>query len=380
MTRLSAIFLVSHSSPGGVQELWADLAEGFRARGFDARLMALYPHGQTSHAARSALPWEYVVPQKPKSLRGIFGLVRALVRLFRGQSPGTVFTAMPAANVLAPVAAKLAGTSTHVVISHHSQVSVYNRLLNLADRWTGSLQVVQAVVSVSKTVSASLEDKPRGYRGKRLTIPNALSPRIEQHLDTLAATKDRLRARSRRVVAIGRLSPEKNCAVLVRAAALMPDVEVHIVGSGPDESALKSLAAELNVTDRVFFAGHRAREEALTLLADADVFVQPSLFEGHSLALIEAAKLHLPLVVSDVPSQVEGITAPDGTRCGIVVDAHDDRKLAMEISRLLDDPSRYEAWSRLSGHLGSSATFETMLESYQRLGAGLPPATPSGLA
>ncbi len=371
MTKPSAIFLVTHSSPGGVQELWADLAEGFRARGIDARLIALYPHGQAGHAARSALPWEYVVPQKPKSIRGIFGLIRSLVRLIGSQPPRTMFTAMPAANVLAPVAAKLAGTSTHVVISHHSQVSTYNRLLNLADHWTGSLRSVRSVVSVSRTVSDSLGDKPPGYQRKRLTIHNALPPRIERHLEALAAAENRSEARKRKVVAIGRLSPQKNYPVLLRAAALMPNVEVHIIGSGPDEEELKSLAAELRVTDRVFFVGHRSREEALTLLADADVFVQPSLFEGHSLALIEAAKLQLPLVVSDVPSQVEGVTAPDGTSCGIVVNAHDEKELAVEIERLLDDPSRYRTWSRLSGRLGASATFETMLEAYRKVGEGL---------
>ena len=44
----SIIFLLSHSSAGGVQEMWADLAEGFRTRGFDVRLMALYPYLETA--------------------------------------------------------------------------------------------------------------------------------------------------------------------------------------------------------------------------------------------------------------------------------------------------------------------------------------------
>lgn len=371
MSNPSAIFLVSHSSPGGVQEVWADLAEGFRARGFNVRLMALYPQEQAGHAARSALQWEYVVPQKPKSIRGMLGLVRSLVRLIRGLAPGTLFTAMPAANVLAPVAAKLAGTSTHVVISHHSPVSTYHRLLNVADYLTGSLRSVRSIVSVSNAVSASLDGKPRRYRGKRLTIHNALPPHVEQQVEALSATRSKSQARSRRIVAIGRLSPEKNYQVLLRAAALMPDVEVQVIGAGPDEGVLKSLAADLNVTDRVTFLGHRSREETLRLLADADVFVQPSLFEGHSLALIEAAKLHLPLIVSNVPSQVEGITAPDGTRCGIVIDVHDDKKLAMEIEQLLDNPCHYETWSRLGAQLGAAATFETMLGAYQKLGAPL---------
>jgi glycosyltransferase involved in cell wall biosynthesis len=282
-----------------------------------------------------------------------------------------MFTAMPAANVLAPMTAKLVGAATRIVISHHSQVSTYNRLLNIADRWTGSLSNVQAIVSVSNTVSDSLGGKPHPYRAKRFTIHNALSPRIEQHLQALVTSRGKIQAHGCKVIAIGRLSPEKNYAALVRAAVHLPDVEVRIIGSGPEEAALKALAADLNVTGRVFFVGHRSREEALTLVADADVFVQPSLFEGHSLAIIEAAKLSLPLIVSNVPGQVEGITAPDGTRCGIVVDAHDHERLAFEIRRLLDNPVHYEIWRGLSGRLGSRATFKAMLDAYEQLGAPL---------
>jgi glycosyltransferase involved in cell wall biosynthesis len=103
------------------------------------------------------------------------------------------------------------------------------------------------------------------------------------------------------------------------------------------------------------------------LLAAGDVFVQPSLFEGHSVSLIEAAKLNLPLVVSNVPSQIEGITATDGTRCGIAVEVHDDAALAETIQSLLDDSAQLEHWTARARHLAASHTHEKMMAAYREL-------------
>jgi glycosyltransferase involved in cell wall biosynthesis len=142
---------------------------------------------------------------------------------------------------------------------------------------------------------------------------------------------------------------------------------VVIVGTGPEEDMLKTLAAELGVTDRINFVGHRTRKEALEILSSADVFVQPSWFEGHSLGLIEAAKLQLPLVVSSVPVQIEGITAEDGTQCGIAVDPSDDKALAREILRLLDDTSYFSTWTDRARHLANAITYENMILAYEEL-------------
>jgi len=147
----------------------------------------------------------------------------------------------------------------------------------------------------------------------------------------------------------------------------MPDVVVRIVGDGSEAPALRALAVELGVADRVQFLGFHPRAEALEVLARGDVFVQPSLFEGHSLALIEAAKLGLPLVVSDARVQVEGVSGPDGPLCGVVVGVHDDRSLAREILRLLDDPAHYAAAAARATALGAAATYGAMITSYERL-------------
>jgi glycosyltransferase involved in cell wall biosynthesis len=367
MNHQSIVFLLSHSSAGGVQEIWANLAEGFRIRGFDVRLMALYPYRAQVRETSPDLPWQYVISRRPTAIGAQIKMLMSLVSLLRKNAPDMIFTAMPAANVLAPIAARLAGASTRIVISHHSPVSTHSRILNKIDGWVGSWPNVQTVVTVSDAVGESLHGKPNAYVAKRRTIHNALPPDIEALLTTLSAERERKATHGRRVVATGRLFPQKNYPVLVRAAAHMPDVKVVIVGTGPEEAMLKALAAELGVTDRIDFVGHRSRKEALGLLSEGDIFVQPSWFEGHSLGLIEAAKLQLPLVVSNVPVQIEGITAADGTACGIAVDPSDDKALAREILRLLDDPAHYLTWTDRARHLANAITYEGMILKYEEL-------------
>jgi glycosyltransferase involved in cell wall biosynthesis len=105
----------------------------------------------------------------------------------------------------------------------------------------------------------------------------------------------------------------------------------------------------------------------MQVLASADVFVQPSIFEGHSLALMEAARLGVPLVVSDVAAQIEAITCSDGTRCGIAVGLHDDRALSHALQELIDDPAHHLRWASAAARLADEASFVRMLSSYQSL-------------
>jgi glycosyltransferase involved in cell wall biosynthesis len=163
--------------------------------------------------------------------------------------------------------------------------------------------------------------------------------------------------------------------MLIQAMVDVPDALLEIVGGGEDEAALRALVADLGLADRVVFAGLVPREAALARAASADVFVQVSRYEGHSLALIEAARLGLPLVVSDVPVQVEGITALDGTQCGIVVSVDDPAALASTLRVLQRDPALRSHWADLALRLGADASNARMLDRYE---AVLVPAVQAG--
>ena len=72
-----------------------------------------------------------------------------------------------------------------------------------------------------------------------------------------------------------------------------------MLGSGPEQEALKSEANTLGVTNRLTFMGFK--ENVYEALSGADIFVLPSRSEGHPLGLIEAASIGLPSLVSNIP-------------------------------------------------------------------------------
>ena len=61
MTSRTIVFLISHTTPGGLRELWNDLARGFEARGHQVERTALYPPANGDDAAAGEEGWSYVV-------------------------------------------------------------------------------------------------------------------------------------------------------------------------------------------------------------------------------------------------------------------------------------------------------------------------------
>jgi phosphatidylinositol alpha-1,6-mannosyltransferase len=122
-----------------------------------------------------------------------------------------------------------------------------------------------------------------------------------------------------------------------------PTLRYAIVGVGPDETRLRSLAEELGVADKVIFAGALTDEAVAEAYATATVYVGLSRVEsviyaeGFGISFLEAAASGLPSVAGDsggVRSAVrEGVT-------GSIVDPTDVRAAASAISDFLSDPSK----------------------------------------
>ncbi|MGN6275533.1 MAG: glycosyltransferase, partial [Solirubrobacterales bacterium] len=88
------------------------------------------------------------------------------------------------------------------------------------------------------------------------------------------------------VLTPARLHAQKGHATLLEAAAQVPSAVFVLAGDGPERESLEALAQRLGIADRVRFLGRR--EDVPQLLAACDVFALPSLYEGSSLAVLEA--------------------------------------------------------------------------------------------
>ena len=121
---------------------------------------------------------------------------------------------------------------------------------------------------------------------------------IPNYVDTEAFKPRPSAARSSpRVAFIGRLDQQKNPLALVEGMSGL-DAELVMVGAGSLQGELEQLAKDRGV--RLTMPGRLPHPELPTLLASADLFVLPSLYEGHPKVLLEAMAAGVPVVGTDV--------------------------------------------------------------------------------
>lgn len=147
---------------------------------------------------------------------------------------------------------------------------------------------------------------------------------------------------------VARLAPEKGQDTLLRALAAAcrtrPGLRLLILGEGGRREELIRLAAQLGLSEQVFFAGNRRAPQRF--LRMADVFVLSSVVEGMPNALLEAMQCGLPCISTECGARE--ILAP-GTDCGetaktmdiaeygILVPVGEEEALAGAMLRMLED-------------------------------------------
>ncbi len=99
---------------------------------------------------------------------------------------------------------------------------------------------------------------------------------------------------------VGRFSPEKNLERLLRVwARVGPRARLALVGYGPLEARLRTLASELRLGDSVDFRGPVLQQDLPDVYHSADALVLPSLHETWGLVVLEGMACGLPVVISN---------------------------------------------------------------------------------
>lgn len=142
-----------------------------------------------------------------------------------------------------------------------------------------------------------------------------------------------------RIVFLGQLIHRKGVDILLRALGQVEEAHwrLLLVGDGPGRAEYQQLARQVGVADRTQFVGVLPNREALSLVADCDLLVLPSRFDGWGAVVNEALMRGVPVVCSD--------------RCG-ASDLLDDRLRgevfrAGSVSALADVLGRWIAAGRL---------------------------------
>ncbi|TNF22704.1 MAG: colanic acid biosynthesis glycosyltransferase WcaL [Rhodobacteraceae bacterium] len=140
---------------------------------------------------------------------------------------------------------------------------------------------------------------------------------------------------------VGRLAAVKGIPVLLEALAFlqprMPDLQVTLIGDGPERARLERDAADLGLREMVAFAGYKSQAEVAEALRHTDALVLPSFAEGVPVVLMEAMAAGRPVIATSVAGVRELVE--DGVS-GFLVHPGDALTLVEAITRVLEDPER----------------------------------------
>jgi len=164
-------------------------------------------------------------------------------------------------------------------------------------------------------------------------------------------TREKLRKHfglsGRTILYTGRLAPEKNIDVVMRAFALakksFPDLNFAITGHGSARESLEALAFELDLGKNVKFLGTLHKKEFVKIYQAADIFAIASTAETQCIAMMQALAVGVPVIGVDWLGLGEYVKKANG----MLVEVGDYQAMAKKMKLLLEDNKKYRTQAAL---------------------------------
>lgn len=335
------LHVVGNSEFGGGGIVILDLVAAARTAGYDVSVLTTDPVFQ-GKLREAGVPYVDIdVIRRPiRPLWDLGGLAR-LTSYLRRHRYDIVHTHTSKGGVVGRWAARMAGIPVIVHTVHG--FSFHERSPRPVKLVYGALERFAArACDLVVTVSEELRDVALaagiGTPDRVVAIPNGVGTERVRTTRTRDETRTGLGLAAEDLVAVtpGRLSEQKGHAVLFEALGGLgepPELTVLCPGEGPDREALEEQVARLGLGERVRFLGFR--DDIGDLLGAADMVVLPSLWEGLSIALLEAMAAGRPIVTTAIPSNRE--VSREGA-CAVLVPPGDPAALRDAVLRLAADP------------------------------------------
>jgi len=338
MGKSLAVFLAT-SGHSGVDRIMKTLLPSIADRGIRVDLLHVTGHGP--HIEEKQPHLRVIQLGSSHSFTGLFPLVGYL----RREKPDAILSDKDRVNQVAIIAKHLAGVETKTAVRYGQTVS---RRLENRPGWQKTVHYfsmkylyrrADAIISPSEGAARDLSGFARIPIERITVIPNPID--IGRIRVLAGEPLDHPWFHSREgavIVGLGELTSRKGFDTLIRALAILKrkkPARLFLMGKGRGREKLEKLSADLGLRDEVEFAGFKGNP--FPFLARADLFVQPSRYEGFGMALLEALALGIPVVATDCPSGPREILQ-DG-RFGRLVPVDDHQAMADAMEKSLDSPS-----------------------------------------
>jgi glycosyltransferase involved in cell wall biosynthesis len=331
---------------GGAERVLLEVAHGLVEHGIDVDIVLVRSGG----VLRGSVPDSARVVDLDVERTLFAG--RRLRRYLARERPTVVISALTPTNVANIVVSRLVRPRIPTIVTQHSMTAAHSA--TKADRFgflaaRCSFPHADRVVAVSDGVAADLVDTV-GVDAERVSVIHnpVISNRLFASAEAPVEHPWLAHKTGRVLLAVGRLTAQKDFATLLRAVALLPpDHRLVVLGEGELRDELTELVEHLGIRERVDLPGFAANP--FPLFASADVVVLSSRSEGLPTVLIEALPFECGIVSTDCPSGPREIL--EQGRWGRLVPCGDPAALAdainAEISCRRIRPR--DAWARYEG-------------------------------
>jgi glycosyltransferase involved in cell wall biosynthesis len=165
---------------------------------------------------------------------------------------------------------------------------------------------------------------------------------------------------------VGRVDYEKRLDVLLRAMKLLQreDVQLVIAGRGTEKEKLEAQARELELGQRVHFAGFVPSEDLPALLNSVDIFTMPSQAELLSIASLEAMACGRPVLLANAVALPELVTVGGN---GYLFEPGNPVDAARYLNLLADHPEHWARMGAASLEIARSHGMENILRQYENI-------------
>jgi glycosyltransferase involved in cell wall biosynthesis len=322
--------------PGGVERIALRLVRQWRADGVDAPLFMGRTDGTMRHDVGAGL--DFITPDQPRAGSArweTLWMMLTLPRIVRQERPDILFCAGNTYAIIAVVLKLLLGRRCPPILA-----KISNDLRRRDKPWWRRLpyhlflriqgRLFDQIVGMDASMTDEIRQLLGVPRGAITVIPDpALSRSLIARLR--ADRAPRLKLSGRHFVAVGRLAPQKNIPLMLRAfaRAAEPGDRLTLIGDGPGRENLELLVRRLGIGRQVRFLGYVP--EPTAILGEFDILLMSSNYEGVPAVILEALAARLSIIATDCCASMATLLGQG--RLGELVPVKDEVALAGAIAR-----------------------------------------------